>query len=159
MDILLILFKTKNMNKNNFEQLANSSYFSDVVIIDEEFDTFIYQTKKSYDFVLFANPNFEIKAEQVSNGMKKIKNSSVNIVQWTLRDVDSIKNNRYSFANYRELFSTVLIKLDSQISKISLQNYFNAIFYKKEKAYIDTFYIGRDLRNKIYKEDLTNLTI
>ncbi|MGW7979112.1 CDP-glycerol glycerophosphotransferase family protein [Staphylococcus xylosus] len=147
------------MNKNNFEQLANSSYFSDVVIIDEEFDTFIYQTKKSYDFVLFANPNFEIKAEQVSNGMKKIKNSSVNIVQWTLRDVDSIKNNRYSFANYRELFSTVLIKLDSQISKISLQNYFNAIFYKKEKAYIDTFYIGRDLRNKIYKEDLTNLTI
>ena len=37
MDILLILFKTKNMNRNNFEKLANSSLFSDVVIIEEEF--------------------------------------------------------------------------------------------------------------------------
>ncbi|QQT17443.1 CDP-glycerol glycerophosphotransferase family protein [Staphylococcus equorum] len=159
MEILLILFKTKNMNKNNFEKLANSSFFSDVIIIDEEFDRFTYQIEKSYDFVLFANPNFEIKVEQVSNGMKKIKNSSVNVVQWTLRDVDSIKNNRYSFANYRDLFSPVLINLDSQISQISLQDYFNAISYIKEKAYIGTFYIGRDLRNKIYKEDLTNLTI
>lgn len=159
MDILLILFKTKNMNKNNFEKLANSPFFSDVAIIDEDFDTFIYKTNKSYDFVLFANPNFEIKTEQVSNGMKQIKNSSVNVVQWTLRDVDSIKNNRYSFANYRDLFSPVLINLDSQISQISLQDYFNAISYIKEKAYIGTFYIGRDLRNKIYKEDLTNLTI
>ncbi|WP_206167366.1 CDP-glycerol glycerophosphotransferase family protein, partial [Staphylococcus equorum] len=147
------------MNKNNFEKLANSSFFSDVIIIDEEFDRFTYQIEKSYDFVLFANPNFEIKVEQVSNGMKKIKNSSVNVVQWTLRDVDSIKNNRYSFANYRDLFSPVLINLDSQISQISLQDYFNAISYIKEKAYIGTFYIGRDLRNKIYKEDLTNLTI
>lgn len=159
MEILLILFKTKNMNKNNFEKLANSSFFSDVIIIDEEFDRFTYQIEKSYDFVLFANPNFEIKVEQVSNGMKKIKNSSVNVVQWTLRDVDSIKNNRYSFANYRDLFATVLIKLDSQKSKISLQEYFNAISYIQEKAYIGTFYVGRDLRNKIYKEDLTNFTI
>lgn len=159
MDILLILFKTKNMNKNNFEELKNSSFFSDVVIIDKDFDTFIYQTNKNYDFVLFANPNFEIKVEQVRNAMKEIKNSSVDIVQWTLRDVDSIKNNRYNFANYRDLFSPVLINLDSHTSQISLQDYFNAISHMKEKAYIGTFYIGRDLRNKMYKEDLINLTI
>lgn len=158
MDILLILFKTKNMNRNNFEKLANSSLFSDVVIIEEEFDTFTYQTKKKYDFLLFANPNFEINIEQICNGMEKIKNSSVNIVQWTLRNTDSIKNNRYSFANYKDLFSTILINFDSKTPKINLQNYFNAISYIQEKAYIDTFYIGRDLRNKMYKEDLTNLT-
>lgn len=159
MNILLILFKTKNMNNSSFNKLLKSSFFTDIVVVDEDFDIFSYQLEKKYDYVLFANPNYEIKMEQINNSIKKIENSQVNIVQWTLRDINYIKSNKYNFANYRELFSTLLISINSQTQKINLQNYFDSITYTQKKAYISTRYIGRDLKNKMYKEDLINLTI
>lgn len=158
MNLLLILFKTKNMNKKNFDTLLKSSSFTDVVVIDENFDEFSYELDKKCDFVLFANPNYEITLQQINNGIKQIKRSHINIVQWTLRDINYINNNRYKFTNYRDLFSTLLLPINSQQSEINLKSYFDAITYTQEKAYIGTYYIGKDLKNKTYKEDLFNFT-
>lgn len=158
MKILLIIFKLKNKNVRNFNHLLNSSYFSDVVVVDGDLDQFSYQIKHKYDYILFGNPNFEIELQDIKHGIQQIENSKINIVQWTLRNPNYIKSNKYNFYSYRELFSPVLVPLDSQKSTIDLQTYFNAITYVKEKAYVGSRYIGRDLRNKGYKEDLINLT-
>jgi hypothetical protein len=76
-----------------------------------------------------------------------------------LREVKHINNNRYSFNNYREIFSSVLLPIDKKTSVINWKTYFDAITYTKEKAYIESSYIGRDLRNKIYKKDMIDYTI
>lgn len=158
MEILLLLFKTRNMNKVNFKELENSKFFKDTVIV-EDFNDFSVQLEKKYDFVLFANPNFKIKISQIKQAVQQIENSRLNIVQWSLREVKHIKNNRYSFNNYREIFSSVLLSIDKKTSVINWKTYFDAITYTKEKAYIGSSYIGRDLRNKIYKKDMIDYTI
>jgi hypothetical protein len=46
MEILLLLFKTRNMNKVNFKELENSQFFKDTVIV-EDFNDFSVQLKKN----------------------------------------------------------------------------------------------------------------
>ena len=58
MKILLIIFKLKNKNVRNFNHLLNSSYFSDVVVVDGDLDQFSYQIKHKYYYILFGNHNF-----------------------------------------------------------------------------------------------------
>lgn len=159
MKILLVIFKMRNMNKKNFELLTNSDFFQDVVIIDSNSINLTNVNVSNYDFVLFANPNFSIRKTEIELGISELEKSRVNIIQWSLRDINYIESNRYTYQNYREIFSTILIPTKNLVNEIELDSYFKNTTFIKKKAYISSKYIGNDLKNKNYKKDLIDFTI
>ncbi|GGB87191.1 CDP-glycerol glycerophosphotransferase family protein [Staphylococcus nepalensis] len=159
MKIMLVLFKMRNMNADNFELMKNNSYFDRVIVVDDNYEYIENFETSNYDFILFANPNFLIKQKQIQKGIEEIKNKKIKIVQWSLRNINNISNNRYTFDNYREIFSTVLVPNTAEGITLSMESYFKNITYTKSKGYMSSYYIGNNLNNKKYKKDIIDFAI
>ncbi|MBB2508710.1 hypothetical protein G5S33_02140 [Staphylococcus cohnii subsp. cohnii] len=159
MKIMLVIFKMENMNIKNFELMKNCNYFDKVIVFENDIDDLNHIETSSYDFILFFNPNFLINKSQIEKGIEEIKNKKIRIVQWSLKNINYISSNRYTFENYRELFSPILISNTAEGIKLNMKNYFNNIVYTKEKGYMSSYYVGKNLKNIAYKEDMINFGI
>ncbi|MEX6012885.1 hypothetical protein [Mammaliicoccus sciuri] len=78
------------------------------------------------------------------------------IAQFTLRDVKNMTNYKYDSKNYRDLFSTSIVDTHLFNSHNLLEIFFAAKknTLNNNMLLVESNYIGRDLRNNWYKEDL-----
>ena len=159
MNILLVLFKTRNMNVQQYKALKHCEAFKHVETIYIADEKSINIDIKGYDYILFANPNFTFNHVELEQAIQTLQSSDATAVQWTLRDVKYLKQMPYTYNNYREWFATILIRRDETQEHCDLMTYFQATATITSKAYISANYIGRNTQNKEYKHDIIDLTI
>lgn len=159
MNILLVLFKTRNMNVQQYKALKHCEAFKHVETIYIADEKSINIDIKGYDYILFANPNFTFNHVELEQAIQTLQSSDATAVQWTLRDVKYLKQMPYTYNNYREWFATILIRRDETQEHCDLMTYFQATATITSKAYISANYIGRNTQNKVYKHDIIDLTI
>ncbi|MEB7392522.1 CDP-glycerol glycerophosphotransferase family protein [Mammaliicoccus sciuri] len=159
MKVLQVLFDLKNKNIDSFNRHINDKTFEETIVIDFAKNQSFSIDIKKFDYIQFNNPNFNCDKDILINTIKKMEVEQKQIAQFTLRDVKNMTNYKYDSKNYRDLFSTSIVDTHLFNSHNLLEIFFAAKknTLNNNMLLVESNYIGRDLRNNWYKEDLIDL--
>lgn len=159
MKVLQVLFDLKNKNIDSFNRHINDKTYEETIVIDFAKNQSFNIDIKKFDYIQFNNPNFNCDKDILINTIKKIEVEQKQIAQFTLRDVKNMTNYKYDSKNYRDLFSTSIVDTHLLNSHNLLEIFFTAKknTLNNNMLLVESNYIGRDLRNNWYKEDLIDL--
>lgn len=161
MKVLQVLFDMKNKNIESFKEMYNDTIFFKTIVIDINDNKINKVDTDEYDYIIFSNPNFTMDNSTLVNTLEKMKIEKKPIAQFTLRDTNYIIDYKFNLKNYRDIFSSCIVESKFCDSNDLLEVY----FYVKKNLQNNNFtlvqsnYIGRDLKNNWYKEDLIHLLI
>lgn len=162
MRILQVLFDFKNKNIESFNEKISSEFFTDTIIVDFIKNKDLEVNVEEYDYIIYSNPNFYMDTDNIISSISKMEDVGKKIVQTTLRDSRYIKDFKYNAKNYRDLFSNLIIKVTGYKVVYIMAEYFErklSVSSGNSSIIVQLDYIGRDLRNNMYKEDLIKLFI
>ncbi|KTT86770.1 hypothetical protein NS1R_02025 [Mammaliicoccus sciuri] len=159
MKVLQVLFDLKNKNIDSFNRHINDKTYEETIVIDFAKNQSFNIDIKKFDYIQFNNPNFNCDKDILINTIKKMEVEQKQIAQFTLRDVKNMTNYKYDSKNYRDLFSTSIVDTHLLNSHNLLEIFFTAKknTLNNNMLLVESNYIGRDLRNNWYKEDLIDL--
>ncbi|WP_436871592.1 CDP-glycerol glycerophosphotransferase family protein [Mammaliicoccus sciuri] len=159
MKVLQVLFDLKNKNIDSFNRHFNDKTYEETIVIDFAKNQSFSIDIKKFDYIQFNNPNFNCDKDILINTIKKMEVEQKQIAQFTLRDVKNMTNYKYDSKNYRDLFSTSIVDTHLFNSHNLLEIFFAAkkSILNNNMLLVESNYIGRDLRNNWYKEDLIDL--
>ena len=159
MKVLQVLFDLKNKNIDSFNRHINDKTYEETIVIDFAKNQSFNIDIKKFDYIQFNNPNFNCDKDILINTIKKMEVEQKQIAQFTLRDVKNMTNYKYDSKNYRDLFSTSIVDTHLFNSHNLLEIFFAAKknTLNNNMLLVESNYIGRDLRNNWYKEDLIDL--
>ncbi|RIL46705.1 CDP-glycerol--glycerophosphate glycerophosphotransferase [Mammaliicoccus fleurettii] len=159
MKVLQVLFDLKNKNIDSFNRHINDKTYEETIVIDFAKNQSFSIDIKKFDYIQFNNPNFNCDKDILINTIKKMEVEQKQIAQFTLRDVKNMTNYKYDSKNYRDLFSTSIVDTHLFNSHNLLEIFFAAKknTMNNNMLLVESNYIGRDLRNNWYKEDLIDL--
>ncbi len=159
MKVLQVLFDLKNKNVDSVNRHINDKTYEETIVIDFAKNQSFSIDIKKFDYIQFNNPNFNCDKDILINTIKKMEVEQKQIAQFTLRDVKNMTNYKYDSKNYRDLFSTSIVDTHLFNSHNLLEIFFAAKknTLNNNMLLVESNYIGRDLRNNWYKEDLIDL--
>ncbi|MCE5038813.1 CDP-glycerol glycerophosphotransferase family protein [Staphylococcus auricularis] len=155
MRILQLLFHNQNRNITQFLRFEQQDLFDHTIVYnpaDSKPNLEVDLTE--YDYIFYNNVDFAFEATAVVEAIRQMEAQQVDIAKLTLKNIDAITLYDFTTSDVRELFSSIIIKANAYPEQSLIAKYYLAQLESSHKLYIESNYIGRDLRNLWYKEDI-----